>query len=420
MKIANAFVYVLASLWAAVLLGPVRGADAPAEIKLGTLHASSGSFASISMPVYSGLNVWVNQKNAEGGVFVKAFNKKIPIRLISYDDQSNTATAANMYTRLITQDKVTILAADSGTVLTSIAVPIAFERKMLLINHTGTGANFFSSKNPYVVLVADPVSSLWPKNLVDFLIEKGRTLGIKRVALLYCTNDFNGTQADVVRKRLKEEGSPLEIVFDEGIPTNTTIYSVIVNRIKSARPDAVIELGYANNDISFLRSLQENDIKFNFTFSLFAGLETELIEKTVGFKGIDHLYTLVPASNIEYKPEFGMSLKQFRDVWAKENGSSGIEFGFNAVAGYTSGLVIEKALMEANSLEQLELRRAIFEQSGKLKTLDGTFELDPTGAQIGEMMPLGQIVAKDQNPSFVLVYPPGLATGDAVYPAPVN
>ena len=28
-------------------------ADAPAEIKIGTLYASSGRFASISMPVYS-------------------------------------------------------------------------------------------------------------------------------------------------------------------------------------------------------------------------------------------------------------------------------------------------------------------------------------------------------------------------------
>jgi branched-chain amino acid transport system substrate-binding protein len=31
--------------------------DAPAEIKLGTLYASSGRFASISMPVHYGLNL---------------------------------------------------------------------------------------------------------------------------------------------------------------------------------------------------------------------------------------------------------------------------------------------------------------------------------------------------------------------------
>ena len=41
-------------------------ADAPAEIKIGTLYASSGTYASISKTVNLGLSMWVEQKNAEG------------------------------------------------------------------------------------------------------------------------------------------------------------------------------------------------------------------------------------------------------------------------------------------------------------------------------------------------------------------
>ena len=123
-------------------------ADAPAEIKLGTLYASSGRFASISMPVHYGLKLWMEQKNAEGGVYVKAFDKKIPVKLVAYDDQSNTATASTLYNQLITQDKVDILISDSGSVLTSVAVPIARDHKMFLIDQTGTGANFFTATIP--------------------------------------------------------------------------------------------------------------------------------------------------------------------------------------------------------------------------------------------------------------------------------
>jgi len=47
------------------------------------------------------------------------------IELIDYDDQSSTSTAATLYNQLITRDKVDLLIADSGTVLTSVAVPIA-------------------------------------------------------------------------------------------------------------------------------------------------------------------------------------------------------------------------------------------------------------------------------------------------------
>jgi branched-chain amino acid transport system substrate-binding protein len=65
------------------------------------------------MPVNYGLKLWVDQKNAEGGVMVKPYNKKIPIKLIAYDDQSSTATAATLYNQLITRDKVDLLVSDS-------------------------------------------------------------------------------------------------------------------------------------------------------------------------------------------------------------------------------------------------------------------------------------------------------------------
>jgi len=406
--------------FALVALGSTgaRSADAPPEIKIGTLYASSGTFAAISMPVFSGLKLWVEQKNADGGVFIKPYNKKIPIKLIAYDDQSNTATAATLYNQLITQDKVDILVSDSGSVLTSVAVPIARDHKMLLIDHTGTGAAFFTKDNPYIVLMADPVSSIWPKYVAGFLTKKGPGLGIKRVAILYATNDFTGTQATAIRGFIKSSGAPIEIVYDQGVPTNTANYTVLINNVAATQPDAVVHLGYTNNDIAFLRNLQDAGVKFKWLFSIYPGLETDHVLKTVGAKGLEYVYTYVTASELEYKPEFGMSLPQFRDAWRKANGGGKIEFGFNAVAGYTSGLVIERALSTTDSMEQLALRKAIFALSGKLKTLDGTFELDETGAQIGEITPLGQLVPDGKGSvKFVIVYPPEVATGAPVYPA---
>src|ERR1700737_3976197 len=58
------------------LAAPAFAADAPAEIKIGTLYASSGRYASISMPVHVALKLWIAQKNAEGGVYVKASKRK--------------------------------------------------------------------------------------------------------------------------------------------------------------------------------------------------------------------------------------------------------------------------------------------------------------------------------------------------------
>src|ERR1700709_2304523 len=101
-----------------------------------------------------------------------------------------------------------------------------------------------------------------------------------------------------------------------------------------------------------------------------------------------------------------MNMKDYRAAWNKKYPDGKIEFGFNAVAGYTTGLVIEKALYVAASLDQMELRRAVFSLSGELKTLDGTFALDETGGQIGELTPLGQTAADADGPiKFLSIYP---------------
>src|ERR1700751_5091615 len=319
---------------------PAFAAGAPAEIKIGTLYASSGRYASISMPVFTGLKIWADQKNAEGGVYVKAFDKKIPVKLVAYDDQSNTATASTLYNQLITQDKVDLLVADSGSVLTAPAVAIARDHKMFLFDQTGTGASFFTKDNPYIALMADPVSTVWPKPVADFITHDGPGLGIKKVAILYATNEFTGTQANAFRKFVKESGAPIEIVYDQGVPTETTNYTVIINNISNTNPDAVITLVYAPNDIAFLRNVADVGINFKMLFCIYAGLEKELLEKNVGAKGLEHVFTYVPPSDLEYPVNFGMNLTAYKAAWDKKFLDGKIEFGFNAVAGYTTGLVI--------------------------------------------------------------------------------
>jgi branched-chain amino acid transport system substrate-binding protein len=290
---------------------------------------------------------------------------------------------------------------------------------MFLFDQTGTGASFFSKDNPYIALMADPVSTIWPKPVADFVSQDGPGLGIKKIAILYSTNEFTGTQANAFRKFVKESGAPIEIVYDQGIPTETTNYTVIINNINNTSPDAVIHFGYAPNDIAFLRNVQDVGVKFKMLFSIYAGLETELLEKNVGEKGLEHVFTYVPPSELEYPVNFGMTIKEYKAAWEKKYPDGKIEFGFNAVAGYTTGLVMDKALSVANSLDQLELRRAVFSLSGQLKTLDGTFALDEMGGQIGELTPLGQLALDDHGHiKFVSIYPHETATGKPVYPRP--
>jgi branched-chain amino acid transport system substrate-binding protein len=388
---------------------------APAEIKIGALYASSGPYASISMPVFDAFKLWVDQVNAKGGVEMAAFGKKIPLKLIAYDDQSSTATAATLYNQLVTQDHVDLLVADSGSVLTSVGVPIAKEHKQFLFDVSGTGSAFFTDDNPYIALMADPVSTIWPHYISDFLADEGAKAGIKTVAILYSTNDFTGTQAAALKGFFERDGK-VKVIYYQGVPTTTSNYTVLINNIAALNPDAVLELGYVGNDIAFLRNLQDSGTQFRFVFSIYAGTEKEEIEKNVGVSALTNIYSYVPASNYEYKPNFGMTLKEFREAWLKKYPTgSNVAFGANAVYGYMAGLVVERTLNTTKSLDQMAIHDAVFALSGELKTLDSTFVLRKDGAQIGEVTPLGQLQAAGKDElNLVAVYPPDLANGKAI------
>jgi branched-chain amino acid transport system substrate-binding protein len=387
---------------------------APSEIRIGALYASSGPYASISMPVFDGFKLWVDQVNAEGGAQVGAFGKKIPLKLIAYDDQSSTATAATLYNQLITQDHVDLLVADSGSVLTSVGVPIAKEHKQFLFDVSGTGAAFFTDDNPYIALMADPVSTIWPHYISDYLADEGAKQGIRTVAILYSTNDFTGTQAAALKGFFERDGK-VKVVYYQGVPTSTSNYTVLINNIAALNPDAVLELGYVGNDIAFLRNLQDSGNQFRFVFTIYAGTEKEEIEKNVGVSALTNIFSYVPASNYEYSPNFGMTLPEFHAAWLKQYpAGSGVAFGANAVYGYMTGLVVDRTLATAKSLDQMDIHDAVFALSGKLSTLDSTFTLRKDGAQIGEVTPLGQLQPQGKELDLVAVYPPEFAKDKAV------
>lgn len=386
------------------------GLKAPKDILVGTLYATTGAYTQSSMPQYHGLEYWAQQVNAKGGVYVKAYNKKIPVKIVSYNDQSLPLTATTLYGQLITQNKVNVLVADFGSVLTAPAVTVAEDNKQLLFDETGTGANFFTPSNKYIVLTGLPTSQIWPDRLVSYLISKK----INKIAIVYCTNDFDASQDNTIVTNLKAAG--ITPVYNQAVGNSTSNYQVLINNIAATHPQAVLELGFPNNDIPFLQNLQQGSHHFNFVFTIFPGQLLSLMESNVGTKGLAYTYTYPAPPLIQYNNvNYGLSMAQFAKQYPAATGHT---VKFATVSGYNTGLVIQKALGAAKSLSQTALRAAVASISGSLNTLDGQFKINSEGAQVGELLPVGQLVPQGKSVKMVIVAPSNLKTGTAVYPAP--
>ena len=393
-----------------VTAAAAQAAGAPAVIKIGTLYASSGAFAVASQGQYEGLRFWANAVNKDGGLFVKAYGKKIPVKIVAYDDQSSTSTATSLYNQLITQDKVDVLVADFGSVLTSVAVPLAAEHHMLLIDPTGSGANFFTKKTDYLADVSIPSSQVWPVPLGKFLLAQK----IKHVAILYDANDFDASQATTLKDVLAKGG--VTPVYYHGVPTSESNYTILLHTMAASHPEAVIELGYPPNDIAFLRALSQSGLHFDMTFTIFPGQLLALLTKNVGAKALAYTYTYPTPPLVKYdKVTYGMNTAEFVQAY---NAAMHKEPNFLNAAGYNTGIVMQDMLGTAPKFSQLDFHQALMDMSGKTTTLLGPFEINANGAQLGQPFPVAQLVPEGDGVKPVVVYPQDKATGKPVYPAP--
>ncbi len=387
-----------------------HAAGAPAQIKIGTLYASTGPFAVASQGQYEGLKFWADAVNKDGGVYVKAYGRKIPVKIVAYDDQSSTSTATTLYNQLITQDKVDVLVADFGSVLTSVAVPLAAEHHMLLIDPTGSGANFFTKKTDYLADVSIPASTVWPIPLAQYLLHEK----IKRVAIVYDSNDFDASQAETMKQQLAKGG--VTPVYYHAVPTTESNYTVLLHTIKAANPNAVLEFGYPPNDIAFLRALSQSGLHFDMTFTIFPGQLLALMEKNVGVDGLAYTYTYPTPPLVRYdKVSYGMNTAQFENAF---EGAQHKAPNFLDAAGYNTGLIVQHMLDMSPKFTQLDFHQALMDMSGKTTTLLGPFKINANGAQLGQPLPVAQMVPDGKGLKFTVLYPPEHATGKAVYPAP--
>jgi ABC-type branched-subunit amino acid transport system substrate-binding protein len=118
----------------AILLAPVIGESSDSYIKIGMSTALSGPAQSLGEGMKSGIEVYFERINQEGGVH----GRKLKLATID-DGYVPRAAAKNMLT-LIDKDKVLAVIGNVGTPTAKVAVPIAIEKKTLLFGaFTGAG-----------------------------------------------------------------------------------------------------------------------------------------------------------------------------------------------------------------------------------------------------------------------------------------
>src|SRR5262249_58849303 len=98
---------------------------APAAISVGLTVSMTGPFSSEVAPLKKMMETWAEMVNAKGGISLKHYEKRLPLKFIIYDDSSKPAEAERLYEKLVSSDKVDLLLGPFSSPITMIASTVA-------------------------------------------------------------------------------------------------------------------------------------------------------------------------------------------------------------------------------------------------------------------------------------------------------
>jgi branched-chain amino acid transport system substrate-binding protein len=373
---------------AALLLSSSARAAEPARI--GVALSQTGNLADSAAPYFNGLDLWREQANARGGLGGR------PIEFVVYDDRSDPATAARLYERLITSDKVDFVISSLGSATAATGSAVAEKHKMLMINGGGAAEAIQQRGFKYVFQTAARISSY-----ADGVVPLIQKYGVKSMALV--SRDY--AAARDISKAIKQaiDGDGVKIVIDEYFPAGTADFSSQIAKGQQLKPDLWVGLLYPSEAIETVRQFHS----MNYMPNLFVanGVSQDDFNTAAGK---DAEYAIGMSLYEPSLPSKGN--KEFVKTYHEKYGS---DPGYYAAFGFVAGTVLEAAVKKAGSLDRDKVREVL--TTLKMGTVMGRHEVDPTTyMQIGVRGLLVQV----QNGKREVIWPEEYKTAEPKLPIP--
>jgi branched-chain amino acid transport system substrate-binding protein len=228
---------------------PTPTPPAQNEIVIGASRDITGPQAGFQTFGYAPLyKAWADEINAAGGINIAG--KKLTIKIIEYDDASDTSTCVKNIEKLCTQDKVDFLFGPTGTAMLFAAAPIANKYKKLMLCGEGGATTLepVMASMPYIFAVLNYSNHYQLPVFCDLIAAKGA----KTVYICFM-NDLHGAEYNLTMQ--SECGlRGIQVLEAKSVPMGITDFDPIVKEAKELNPDVFCCFTYYNQSMIFMNA----------------------------------------------------------------------------------------------------------------------------------------------------------------------
>jgi branched-chain amino acid transport system substrate-binding protein len=389
------------------------GAQSANPIRIGLGMALTGPLAPNGKSALLAMQIWEETVNSKGGLLGR------PVKLVTYDDQSNPSNVPALYTKLLDVDKVDLIIGGYATNMIAPALPIAIARNKLFIGLIGLAINAeFGYPRYFAMHPAGPN----PKAATTrgfFEIAMVQTPKPQTVAIVATDAEFSRNASDGARENAKAAG--LKIVYDRSFPPNTTDYAPIVRAMQASNADLAVVCSYPLETVGIIRAVNEIGYKPKMIGGGMVGTQATAIKTQLGplLNGIVNFDFWVPAPTMQF-PGVMELIKTYQERSAKE----GVDLlgYYMAPWAFADLQVLQQAIEGTKSIDDGKL--AAFLHANTFKTVVGDIKFDDKGElAVGRTIQTqfqgikGNDLDQFRNISAqVILAPAELKSGNVIYP----
>lgn len=201
----------------------------------------------LGIPMLNGSKLAVEEWNARGGYLARA----IPFELVVSNDNGLWGSSGNEIIKQAYRDEVFGMLGTIDGANSHIAIRVALKAEVMMINSGDTDPTFIETNIPWVArVIGDDRQQAYL--LTDYWYRK---LDLKRVAIIRSSNRYGRFGVREVRDSARRMGRPVPI--EMAYKVGQTDFRLEVERVRNAKPDAVVHWGDAAEAALVLNTMRE-------------------------------------------------------------------------------------------------------------------------------------------------------------------
>jgi len=242
-----------------------RAADA---VKIGIMWPLTGNAAAAGQAAKAAVEVAldiINNAHPELANLPLAATAGLPnmggakLDVVFVDHEGNPSTAQQLATRLITQDKVSVLMGAYQSSCTFTATAVA-ERYGIPFMVGESSALNITTRGFKWVFRATPIATDYARTYMRFFADmknQGKTIG--SIAIVNENTDYGTSVGDAIEAEAKKANLPVAMRIPYS--ASSTDVSAQVLQLKQKQPDVVIFISYTADSILYMKTMKNLDYK---------------------------------------------------------------------------------------------------------------------------------------------------------------